>query len=206
MPNLLILSENDLFKQDLQEQIDRYAPHYTIDSPSAAVDMIVADEKEYDIKYLQKKYPQTPILVLLSKGSDKPEDSRLLKYEVKPFNLFSLLNDLDAMVNLAANSDAGRLRFNKYELRPLSKEIVDIKNDVAVKLTEKEVAIIQYLYKIRGRNVSKTELLQEVWGYSPDVSTHTIETHIYRLRQKVETGNDASPLIITDNGGYQLAR
>ena len=66
------------------------------------------------------------------------------------------------------------------------------------------MAIIKYLYKAKDKIVSKNELLQEVWGYSPDVSTHTIETHIYRLRQKVEHENPAAQLIMTEDGGYKL--
>ena len=86
----------------------------------------------------------------------------------------------------------------------MKKDIVNNKNNKSIKLTEKEVAIIKYLYKNRNRIVSKTELLQEVWGYSPDASTHTIETHIYRLRQKVEADEASDPIIETVDGGYQL--
>ena len=66
------------------------------------------------------------------------------------------------------------------------------------------MAVIKYLYKTKDHIVSKNELLQEVWGYSPEVSTHTIETHIYRLRQKVEQGDEESLLILTEEGGYKL--
>ena len=87
---------------------------------------------------------------------------------------------------------------------PMNKEIVNQRNNDKFKLTEKEVAILKYLYKNKERLVSKNELLQEVWGYAPDVSTHTIETHIYRLRQKVEKDNHDAQLILTAEGGYQL--
>mgnify|MGYP002168587469 CR=1 FL=1 len=80
------------------------------------------------------------------------------------------------------------------------------KQTESVKPTEEAMAIVQYLYKIKGRIVTKTELLQEVWGYSPEVTTHTIETHIYRLRQKVEHDNPSAQLILTEDGGYLLKR
>ena len=102
------------------------------------------------------------------------------------------------------NSEEGYLRFNQYELRPLVKEILNERNNEITKLTEKEVSIIKYLYKAGNKIVSKNELLQEVWGYSPDVTTHTIETHIYRLRQKVEHEDISAQLILTSDGGYQL--
>ena len=78
------------------------------------------------------------------------------------------------------------------------------RNNEIIKLTEKEVAIIKYLYKAKDKIVSKNELLQEVWGYSPEVTTHTIETHIYRLRQKVEHEDVSAQIILTSDGGYQL--
>ena len=77
-------------------------------------------------------------------------------------------------------------------------------NSEITKLTEKEVSILKYLYKSGAKIVSKNELLQEVWGYSPEVTTHTIETHIYRLRQKVEHEDISAQLILTSDGGYQL--
>ena len=95
------------------------------------------------------------------------------------------------------------------EIASIQKAIEEQKNTLkekksALKKTEKEVAIIKYLYKAKDKIVSKNELLQEVWGYSPDVSTHTIETHIYRLRQKVEHENPDAQLIMTEDGGYKL--
>ena len=81
---------------------------------------------------------------------------------------------------------------------------MNLRNNEVIKLTEKEVAILKYLYKSPERIVTKNELLQEVWGYAPEVTTHTIETHIYRLRQKVEHENPEAQLIITLDGGYRL--
>ena len=72
------------------------------------------------------------------------------------------------------------------------------------KLTEKEVSVIKYLYKNAGKIVSKNDLIQEVWEYSADVATHTVETHIYRLRQKVEQNKTENQIILTSEGGYQL--
>ena len=75
--------------------------------------------------------------------------------------------------------------------------------DKTIKLTEREVDILKYLYQNSDVISSKENLLENVWGYSADVTTHTIETHIYRLRQKVEE-EGGSQLIITENNGYRL--
>ena len=84
------------------------------------------------------------------------------------------------------------------------KDIINQRNNEVIKLTEKEVAIIKYLYKSQDHIVTKNDLLQDVWGYAPDVTTHTIETHVYRLRQKVEHEDADAQLIVTLDGGYRL--
>ncbi len=208
MPNLFILSDNEKFLEDLSEQINLYAPEYAsnINNAETVPDVIILDDKKENLPDLQNQYPHTPIFILKTQDSEKPVDTDLLKYEEKPLILSSFISKLQAVINLTASSDAGRLKFNKYELRPANKEIVNLRNGDVIKLTEKEVSIIQYLYKIRGRIVSKNELLQEVWGYRPDVTTHTIETHIYRLRQKVEKDEPDAQLIITEEGGYILKK
>jgi DNA-binding response OmpR family regulator len=89
------------------------------------------------------------------------------------------------------------------QFKPASKLIVTEKGS-KLKLTEKEAAILRFLYRSNGHSVARKVLLQEVWGYNASVSTHTLETHIYRLRQKIETGAEATKMIVTDQGGYRL--
>ena len=118
--------------------------------------------------------------------------------------LSSFIDDIKSSINIFENSNDGLLEFNKYKLYPSRKEILNLRNNETIKLTEKEVAIIKYLYKNQGKIVSKNDLMQEVWGYVADVATHTVETHIYRLRQKVEQDDVSAQLIQTSDGGYKL--
>ena len=92
---------------------------------------------------------------------------------------------------------------SEYSLYPVKKEIFSSQTQNTTKLTEKEVDIIKYLYQNAPQIASKEELLEKVWEYSTDATTHTVETHIYRLRQKVEK-DGSSQLIITENNGYRL--
>ena len=206
MPNLLIISDNELFKQDLTVQIGLYAPQFNINLDNEIADIVIIDEKQELISEYIKKFSHAPILVLLAKGIEKPQETDLIKYQQKPLSLNMLIDTLNSTINLAANSQSGKLSFNKYELSITTKEIFNLRNKEVIKLTEKEVSILQYLYKIKDRIVTKAELLQEVWEYNPEVSTHTIETHIYRLRQKVEHDNKDAQIIITEDGGYLLKR
>lgn len=207
MPNILFLSDNDAFAKDLTEQITLYAKDFEVfrDMENETIfDVIVLDEKPLLLKELRKKYPQTPIFVLQTESCDISEESNLSLYMCKPLSLDAFLNKLKSSINILENSSEGYLYFNKYELHPSSKDILNSRNNEIIKLTEKEVSILKYLYKARDKIVSKNELLQEVWEYSPDVTTHTIETHIYRLRQKVEHEDLEAQLILTEDGGYRL--
>ena len=87
--------------------------------------------------------------------------------------------------------------------RPSSKLLMHPKGS-KVRLTEKETAILRYLYRAGQRPVSREILLQEVWGYNSGVTTHTLETHIYRLRQKVEKDAAVPAILVTEAGGYKL--
>ena len=71
-------------------------------------------------------------------------------------------------------------------------------------MTEKETSILRYLYRAGQRPVSRETLLQEVWAYNSEVTTHTLETHIYRLRQKIEKDATAPTILVTEAGGYKL--
>ena len=207
MPNILLLSDNKDFALDLSEQITLYAHDFTVlpqDDENNLIDMIILDEKPQELETLRAHHPNTPIILLQKEGDDSVASSVLNHVIFKPLSLEKLLNQIQAGINFLDNSEAGYLSFNRYELRPLQKEIYNERNGETIKLTEKEVAIIKFLYKNKDKIVAKNDLLQEVWGYSPEVSTHTIETHIYRLRQKVEHDDTSAQLIVTEDGGYKL--
>lgn len=204
MSNILLISDNQDFSADLIEQIKLFDAGFDIFTDSeenVAFDMVIVDEKPRLIRTLVAKYPKTPLILLAP--SDYSVNSRKYKTIKKPINLNDFLLCISSCGNLLENSSAGYLQFGNYELMPAKKEIICLKNSKSIKLTEKEVSILKYLYKAKDRLVYKNELLQEVWNYNAEVSTHTLETHIYRLRQKVEKYGQ-SPLIITKDSGYQL--
>ena len=95
------------------------------------------------------------------------------------------------------------LRIGPYEFRPSAKLLLDDRGR-KVRLTEKETSILKYLYRAGAKAVSREELLTEVWGYNAGVTTHTLETHVYRLRQKVEPDPANASILLTEAGGYRL--
>ncbi|HEX2255859.1 MAG TPA: helix-turn-helix domain-containing protein, partial [Afifellaceae bacterium] len=91
----------------------------------------------------------------------------------------------------------------RYTFKPAAKMLLD-DNGGKIRLTEKETAILKYLYRAGERTVTRDVLLSEVWGYNSGVTTHTLETHIYRLRQKIERDPSHAEILVTDSGGYKL--
>ncbi len=198
MSHILFVSDNADFVEDLKAQVLRFAPDFSF--VETAPDLLLVDENEEQCNDLRQKYPSVPLIFL---SSESKQNDRLNIYVKKPFTLMNFLDVLRAANNNLDNSEDGYLTFNGYELRPNLREIVDLPSGKVTKLTEKEIGILKYLYKTQGTYVSKTDLQLNVWKYSEGVATHTIETHIYRLRQKVEQ-NGGRRLIVTYNGGYML--
>lgn len=198
MAHILFISDNEDFAEDLKAQILRFAPDFSF--VENAPDLLLIDENSECCNELRQKYPTIPLIFL---SAENKENDMLNIYVNKPFSLMSFLDVLRAANNNLDNSADGYLTFNDYELRPNLREIVDIQSGDVIKLTEREIDILKYLYKNQGHYVSKSDLQRNVWKYNEEVATHTIETHIYRLRQKVEQ-KGGRRLIITENGGYML--
>lgn len=198
MAHILFISDNEDFAEDLKAQILRFAPDFSF--VEKAPDLLLIDENSECCNELRQKYPTIPLIFL---SAENKENDILNIYVKKPFSLMSFLDVLRAANNNLDNSADGYLTFNDYELRPNLREIVDIQSGDVIKLTEREIDILKYLYKNQGHYVSKSDLQRNVWKYNEEVATHTIETHIYRLRQKVEQ-KGGRRLIITENGGYML--
>lgn len=202
MPNILFLSGNAVFKADVLDQISHHAQEFCVSDDESVADIVIVDEDISLLNEFLKKDIKAPVILLSSKDVD---DNRNIHHVIyKPMSLNKFLDDIKASINIYEKSSEGKLEFNNYILDPSHKEILNLRNNEVTKLTEKEVAIIKYLYKNRDKTIGKNDLIQEVWGYSSDVYTHTVETHIYRLRQKVEHEDSSAQLIITSDGGYSL--
>jgi DNA-binding winged helix-turn-helix (wHTH) protein len=123
---------------------------------------------------------------------------------VKPVRLGAVI-DRVRRVLATAGKGAQKILIGPFVLDDASNELL-LDDDRAVRLTDKEKKILQLLNEANGGTVSREILLEKVWGYAPNLETHTLETHIYRLRQKIED-DPASPLILlTDDTGYKLSQ
>ncbi len=124
-------------------------------------------------------------------------------YLTKPFRFNVLLARIRAHLRSHAQSEDAVFKIGQYSFRPSAKLLTGA-NNTKVRLTEKETSILKFLFRSGDKVVGRDVLLHEVWGYNPAVTTHTLETHIYRLRQKIEQDPAHAKLLVTESGGYRL--
>lgn len=159
-------------------------------------------------KALRRAGVACPVIMLTAMDGDADTilgfDSGANDYVAKPFKLPVLLARLRAHLRQHEASEDAVFTVNRFVFRPGAKLLTDEAQNRKVHLTDKETAILRYLYRAGRRAVSRETLLNEVWGYNPGVTTHTLETHIYRLRQKIEADPSNAEILVTEPGGYKL--
>ena len=157
---------------------------------------------------LRRRGLRMPIIMLT--GSDEETDvvrgleAGANDYIAKPFRLNELLARLRAQLRIFENSEDAVFTIGPYTFRPSVKLLQEPQRNRRIRLTEKEAAILKFLYRAGTKPVARQVLLNEVWGYNAAVTTHTLETHIYRLRQKIEPDPANARLLVTEGGGYRL--
>jgi DNA-binding response OmpR family regulator len=157
---------------------------------------------------LRREGARMPILMLT--GADQEQDvvrgldSGANDYIAKPFRVGELVARLRAQMRVFDSSEDAVFTVGPYTFRPAAKLLLETARNRKIRLTEKEAAILKFLYRAGGRPVTRQTLLNEVWGYNAAVTTHTLETHVYRLRQKIEPDPTQARLLLTESGGYRL--
>jgi DNA-binding response OmpR family regulator len=177
------------------------------------IDLVIMDVGLPDIdgreavRILRKGGFKSPILLLTGHDTDSDTilglESGANDYVTKPFRFAVLLARIRAQLRQHEASEDAVFTIGPFTFRPSSKLLLNAKGN-KVRLTEKETAILRFLYRAGQKPVSRETLLQEVWGYNSGVTTHTLETHIYRLRQKVERDATTPAILVTETGGYKL--
>ena len=159
-------------------------------------------------RVMRKNGFKSPIIMLT--GADSEADTILgldagaNDYVSKPFKFGVLLARVRAHLRSHEQSEDAVFKIGPYEFRPAVKMLVT-PADKKIRLTEKETSILTCLYRAGGKPVTRDVLLDEVWGYNSGVTTHTLETHVYRLRQKIEPDPSNASLLLTESGGYRLS-
>ncbi len=221
--NILLVDDDEDLREALVEQLALYDEFVVFTEASATkgvatartehVDLLIMDVGLPDmdgreaIKVLRKGGFRAPIIMLT--GHDTDSDTILgleagaNDYVTKPFRFAVLLARMRAQLRTHEQSENAVFAVGHYTFKPAQKLLVE-EDGAKVRLTEKETAIMKYLYRAEQKVIGRDELLEQVWGYNSGVTTHTLETHIYRLRQKIERDPSNARLLVTEGGGYKL--
>jgi DNA-binding response OmpR family regulator len=225
MPNakrVLLVDDDDMLRSSLAEQLEQQDGFQPVQARSCAEARERVKEGLYEFLVLDVGLPDgdgrdlcrefraegitCPILLLTAKDSDDDVIRGLQAgandHIAKPFRFAVLAARIHAHLRSHEQSEEAVYRIGHYTFRPSAKLLLDPKGK-KIRLTEKETNILKHLHR-SGQTVARETLLHEVWGYNPAVTTHTLETHIYRLRQKIENNPGAAQILVTESGGYRL--
>jgi DNA-binding response OmpR family regulator len=173
------------------------------------LDVSLSDQDGWQVcQSLRHAGVRCPIIMLTAADSDDETITGLNAgandYVSKPFRMAVLLARVRAQLRQPGQTDDAIFVIGRYQFQPAAKMLVANGSEQKIRLTEKETAILKYLYRVGNKTVPRETLLGEVWGYNAGVTTHTLETHVYRLRQKIETDPQQAQLLVTEPGGYRL--
>lgn len=220
---LLVVDDDTDLREQLVDQLGAVAEFLAQGVETAAAGLSRVKEQHVDLVVLDLGLPDMdgreacrtmrsngfkgPVIMLTGQDSDADMvsglDSGANDYVTKPFKIAVLLARIRAQLRQHENSEDAVFSIGPYSFRPAAK-LLTAATGSRVRLTEKETSILKFLYRAAQKVVSRDVLLHEVWGYNAGVTTHTLETHIYRLRQKIEKDPSNAVLLVTEMGGYKL--
>ena len=221
---ILLIDDDQPLRQSLAEQLQLHEEFATVEAGSGAAAIEACKGDRFDAVILDVGLPDmdgrevcrllrrngvgAPIIMLTAADTDADTilglDSGANDYIAKPVRLGVLLARIRAQLRQHEQSEDAMFTIGPYSFRPSVKLLLNPGTNKKVRLTEKETAILKYLYRAGDRPVGRDTLLGEVWGYNAGVTTHTLETHIYRLRQKIEQDPTHAEILVTEPGGYRL--
>lgn len=198
--------EFDIVEADNAEAAREKAKSDRIDMMLLDVGLPDMDGREA-LKLMRKDGFRAPVIMLTGQDTEADEilglESGANDYVTKPFRFSVLLARMRAALRQHDQSEDVVFTIGPYSFQPAAK-LLENGDGAKIRLTDKETSILKFLYRQGSKTISRDVLLAEVWGYNNRVTTHTLETHIYRLRQKIERDPSHARLLVTEEGGYRL--
>ncbi len=222
--NILLVEDDETLRSSLAEQLQLHEDFATVVAESSAEAIELTKKNHFDLLILDVGLPgkdgrelchllrrsevKSPIIMLTGADTEADTilglDSGANDYITKPFKLGVLLARIRAQMCQHERSENAVFALGPYSFHPVAKMLISLETNQKVQLTEKETAILKYLFRAGDSVTGRDELLNEVWGYNSGVTTHTLETHVYRLRQKIERDPSNATILVTETGGYRL--
>lgn len=223
LKKILLVDDDDDLREALSEQLVTTEDFDVFEAGTGAEAIEKMRAQHFDLAILDVGLPDTdgrelcrrmrkggfksPVVMLTGHDSDADTilglESGANDYVTKPFKLPVLLARIRAQLRTHEQSEDAIFQLGPYTFKPAMKMLLDAR-ERKIRLTEKETNILKFLYRAADGVVARDVLLHEVWGYNAGVTTHTLETHIYRLRQKIEPDPSNARLLVTESGGYRL--
>lgn len=223
--NILLVDDDDDLRENLAMQLSFHEEFKTQQCDNGKSGIETAKDQDFDLIILDVGLPDidgrevcrmmrktginTPIIMLTANASEADTilglDAGANDYVTKPFKFGILLARVRAHLRQHLISEDASYPVGHYTFKPSDKILTDEETGEKIRLTEKETAILKFLKRAEGATISREKLLNEVWGYNANVTTHTLETHVYRLRQKIESDQTKAKIILTESGGYSMA-
>jgi len=221
---ILMVDDDEDLREALADQLVLTEEFDVFEAEDGASGLNRAKEDHYDLvildvglpdmdgrelcRLMRKQGVKCPVLMLTGHNTDADTilglDAGANDYVAKPFKFPVLLARIRAQLRQHEQSEDAVFNIGPYTFKPAAKMLID-EAEKKIRLTEKETNILKYLYRAESGVVARDTLLHEVWGYNAGVTTHTLETHIYRLRQKIEPDPSNARILVTESGGYRLA-
>tara|TARA_B100000282_G_scaffold286374_1_gene252870 strand:+ start:245 stop:925 length:681 start_codon:yes stop_codon:yes gene_type:complete len=199
-------------KTYLVHQVTGYQELQELKEEKKTTDIILVNinKSQHDTVVLAEicdSFPVSQLIVLMPddsflKGVCKKLDSQK-EIVLKPIKVSDLLTAISRKIALQ-NSGGKDLKIANYGFRRNEKVLINLDTEVRVRLTEKETDILWQLWQAPQNELSRQKLLSDVWGYNDEISSHTLETHIYRLRKKIENSSSDASILTTTENGYRL--
>lgn len=220
---ILMVDDDEDLREALADQLVLTEEFDVFEAEDGAAGLARAKEAIYDLvildvglpdmdgrelcRLMRKQGVKCPVLMLTGHDSDADTilglDAGANDYISKPFKFPVLLARIRAQLRQHEQSEDAVFQIGPFTFKPAMKMLMT-EDDKKIRLTEKETNILKYLFRATDGVVARDVLLHEVWGYKAGVTTHTLETHIYRLRQKIEPDPSSARLLVTESGGYRL--
>jgi len=160
------------------------------------------------LSQLRAVWSQAPIVVLAQNAGEwdivRTLDAGASDYVVAPYRLIELKARLRAQIRTHANSANVVITIGPYRFEPASRLLIELRSGATVRLTHKETEVLKYLHRAAGEPVARQTLLKDVWGYRHGADSYTVESHIYRLRRKIESDPSRPRFLVNEDGGYML--